>query len=442
MSVQPEKDTVVDTDRPKTFLDGTWSWSSPSSWPLSIRFLPIGIAFAAIYIALFFPDTFGDFTTKLTADTTCIGTFNYTFQIARAKHHAETLSTHDWEIGTTAEAILELISPEKAVFSSDPFPGGKIPYGYWSMDEALSYVFENENVRIHGEPTLVYNNYSVSDPAALGVSAVMIGQSSQGWYKAAEAQKDYLVNDAPRYRNGAISHRVEVAELWSDAMFMFPPFLAYYGVASKDVGLLREAVRQIELYRDVLMIKEGKAEGLWRHIVGPSEKADEGAWSTGNGWAAYGIARVRATIAGWSTSAGIMQDAIARLDRYIEEIINGAIRTDDQECGLLKNYLDDDTWLSETAGTTLLTAAAYRAVMFKGQSITGRDRVLRWADQKRRALVKHVDEDGVARPVVDSLEHNQREPFEGINPEGESFLLLLGAAWRDCCCAGVCSADA
>jgi hypothetical protein len=439
MSDKQPKDRKDGAKDIKTFLDNNWSWADPSSWPLSVKFLPIGVAIVAIYIATYFQGTFGDIPSKIFADNSCHGTFNYTFNITGAKYHAEELATHDWEIGTAGEALLELLSPKKAVFGSNPFPRGKIPSNIFTMDDALVYVFHN--VRIWDGPTIVYNNYSVSDPASLGVSAVMIGQHWYGWLQAAGKQKDDLLNEAPRYGNGAISHRVEVAELWSDAMFMFPPFLAYYGVATKEVDLLKKAVEQIELYRDVLMIQEGQRKGLWRHIVGPSEKADDGAWSTGNGWVVYGMARVRATISGWPTSKEAMQVEIAALDRYMQETIDAVIATDDSPSGLLRNYLGDKSWFAETAGTSLITAAAYRLGMFMPPTAE-RDRILRWADKKRRAVFQHVDLDGVARPAVHSLKHDQREPFSGINPEGQSFLLMLGAAWRDCYCAGVCPPDA
>ncbi len=297
-------------DRPPTIFDPNWTWSNPSSWPLSIRFLPVGVAIIAIGLATYFPSVFGNPYGRLMVDNSCVGTFNYTFQIAAAKRHAENLATHDWEIGTAGQAILELISPQKAVFSANPFPNGKVPYNLIKMDEALLYVFENVRIWSEGE-TIVSNNYSVSDPASLGVSAVMIGQIWHGWAQAADEQKRYLLEKAPRHANGAISHRVEVAELWSDAVFMFPPFLAYYGVAMGDEGAVREAFRQVGLYRDVLMITDGDRKGLWRHIVGPSETADDGAWSTGNGWAAYGMARVRATLVGWEKGRDMMREEVS-----------------------------------------------------------------------------------------------------------------------------------
>ena len=137
---------------------------------------------------------------------------------------------------------------------------------------------------------------------------------------------------------------MDVAELWSDAVHMFPPFLAYYAVATEDLALMRAAVQQIKLYRDGLRIDSGDREGLWKHIVGPSDMADDGAWSTGNGWAAHGMARVRATISGWGPSREVMGKELAQLDRWVREILDGAMKTDNDESGLLRNYLGQDSW--------------------------------------------------------------------------------------------------
>lgn len=54
---------------------------------------------------------------------------------------------------------------------------------------------------------------AIGDPASLGVSALLIGKTDPAFLAAAERQKNYLFQ-APKWKNGAISHRVEVAELW------------------------------------------------------------------------------------------------------------------------------------------------------------------------------------------------------------------------------------
>jgi len=61
-------------------------------------------------------------------------------------------------------------------------------------------------------------------------------------------------------------------------VYMVPPFLAYYGVTTRNRTMLAESYNQIRLYRNYL--RDSK-QGMWKHIVlGPSGN-DEGFWSTG-----------------------------------------------------------------------------------------------------------------------------------------------------------------
>ncbi|KAK5120800.1 hypothetical protein LTR85_005867 [Meristemomyces frigidus] len=391
-----------------------WSWSDYGSWPLSVRWAPAYVALIGVFIVVYYVTYVGDPGLDMSSTESCIATFNYTFRINAARHQAEQLSTHSWELGTAGEAIEELVDPQKTVFGRDPFPNDKIPSQGLHLDQALIWLYQKIRTT---DQTLFDDDFAVSDPAALGA-------------------EENLLNEAPRYINGAISHRSEVAELWSDAVSMVPPFLAYYGVAMNDMNMIRTAFRQIQLYRDVLSINRGPKKGLWKHIVGPSELADEGCWSTGNGWAAYGMVRTRATISAWRPSSEVMTEEVKKLDQWVGEILDGAIETDDDESGLLRNYLGDDSWFGETSGTSLLTATAYRMAVLKPE-VFGQQKYLSWADHKREAVIERVDDDGFAKPAVDPLKHSSRKPTES-SPEGESFLLMMGAAWRDCVCAGVC----
>lgn len=436
---KPETATAEKTDGEPTTTGNVpqsepeFSWLNYSTWPLSVRWAPAFVLLLGVFIAVYYQNFMVDHGVDMSSTEACIGTFNYTFRINAARHQAEHLSTHSWELGTAAEAVTELINPEKSVFGANPFPRDRIPVQGLHLDQAIIWVYQK--IRMNDQ-TLFDDDWGVSDPAALGVSALMVGSRWYQYTDAAERQKDYLLNQAPKYINGAISHRQEVAELWSDAISMFPPFLAYYGVAKNDTDLIRTAFRQIQLYRDVLSINRGPKEGLWRHIVGPSEMADEGCWSTGNAWAAYGMARVRATITGWRPSNATMTKEKRQLDQWIGEILDGAIKSDNDDSGLLRNYLGDDSWFGETSGTTLLAAAAYRIAVLN-PSRFGQEKYLTWADRKRAAALERVDDDGFAKPAVNPLKHGSREPVES-SPEGESFLLMMASAWRDCVCAGVC----
>lgn len=428
-----KNDRVIGSDDSEKVLgeaDVEVSWANPFTWPAAVYIALILVSAAAYFSRFLIEPSFDTATPEL-----CRSTFNYTFRVNAARTQIERLSTHSWEYGTGVEAMLELLDPERTVFTSDPFPADKIQKLPLKRPQGILWM--QRHIRTKGEPTLYADDYSVSDPASMGVAALLLGQRDSKSFQAAMKQKDYLINDAKKYSNGAISHRVEVAELWSDAISMVPPFLAFYAVAANDLDLMKEAVKQCKLYREVLMVDSGSKKGLWKHIVGPSEMADEGAWSTGNAWAAYGMVRVRATISGWRPSNETMSQELQHLDQWIGEILDGAIRTDDDESGLLRNYLGDNDWFGETSGTALLAAAAYRMAVLNPATF-GQPKYVDWAHQKRQAVLERVDENGFAYPAVNPLKHASREPIRE-SPEGESFLLMLGSAWRDCVCAGVCT---
>ncbi len=71
-------------------------------------------------------------------------------------------------------------------------------------------------------------NSAVGDPASLGVSAILLGQSDSDYLGASDRQADYILNQAPKWSNGAISHRPDVPELWADNMAMSFPFCESY----------------------------------------------------------------------------------------------------------------------------------------------------------------------------------------------------------------------
>lgn len=413
------------------------TWLDPGTWSASLKFLPAYIALLGIFIAVYWNSWTQEHTTDISSPESCVGTFNYSFPVNAAIHQAHNEATRSWEIGYVFESTQQVFNPERSVFGSDPFPDGKIPNLGMRLDEASLYA--EPRLKPHGKVLFKEERDAVSDPAAVGIAAIMLSQKwgNNDFMAAATRQKEILLNEAPRYSNGAISHLLGEAQLWSDAVAMFPPFLAYYGVATDDLSMVRQAFREIALYRDVLRINGGRTKGLWRHIVGPAEDSDEGAWSTGNAWAAYGMARVRATITAWPNSNTTMAEEKNDLDTWIAEILSGAVMTDDDSSGLLRNYLGDSTWSGETSGTALLAATAYRMAVMRPE-VFAKSSYLDWMHRKRRAVIQRVDENGISRPAVNPLKPKSRAPFTGISPEGEGFILLLSTAWRDCVCAGIC----
>ena len=64
----------------------------------------------------------------------------------------------------------------------------------------------------------------------------------------------------------------------SDFIYMVPPFLAYYGVVTRNRTLLAESYNQIQLYRNYLF---DPTASLWKHVLLGVSQNDDGFWSTG-----------------------------------------------------------------------------------------------------------------------------------------------------------------
>lgn len=136
--------------------------------------------------------------------------FDPGFDIAAVASLAKSLPSHSWEFGTASETLLELYDPQHAVFGSGPFPVPTI-----SPSSSISLSYAQEKIVIgSGANGLSNGDGAVGDPASLGVSAVLLGMTEKKYLSAAKEEVEYILGEAPRWWNGAISHRVQYAELW------------------------------------------------------------------------------------------------------------------------------------------------------------------------------------------------------------------------------------
>ncbi|KAJ7279198.1 hypothetical protein C8J57DRAFT_1059548, partial [Mycena rebaudengoi] len=377
--------------------------------------------------------------------------FNPGFNISAVANVAKALPGHSWEYGTAVQALLEIYSPHLSVFGPAPFPAIPIPP---AEVPGLAYAAEKFEIGEHG---LANGNGAVGDPASLGVAAQMISPFNSTIATALQDDLDYIINEAPRWPNGAISHRFDVPELWADFVYMAPPTIAYIGAYTNNVSLIHLAYEQCGLYREVNLfgsntttpspLGTSPTNGRWHHIVGP-QSGDPGLWATGNGWAAAGMARVLATIikAPAARHAPWRAAALADLSGWIKEIIDGA-RASPLDQGLLRNYLDDTSvehGYGEIAGSTMLAAVAYRMVILDPKAFPAATYVV-WADSIRKVLGgadslgnPHITSTGVATPAVNPFWWLSPEPWTVGSPEGNNFVVLMYAAWRDCVFARLC----
>ncbi|KAH6900997.1 hypothetical protein BKA70DRAFT_1159118, partial [Coprinopsis sp. MPI-PUGE-AT-0042] len=174
--------------------------------------------------------------------------FSPGFDVEKVAARAQDFATRSWEFGTTAQALLELYDPEYSVFGNRSLP---VPTLTRAATRSLAYASRSIKFGF-GSDSLADGGGASADPASLGVSAILLGKMETIYAEKAKETIVWLMNQAKRHSNRAISHRRDVVELWSDYVYMAPPFLAYYGASMKHEALILEAVEQCRSYRQVL----------------------------------------------------------------------------------------------------------------------------------------------------------------------------------------------
>jgi hypothetical protein len=194
------------------------------------------------------------------------------------------LAMSSWEIGTRAQALLELSVPSFSSLTPSPprsLPSSPSP----SINASLADIYTIARTTVaalpppptngSGQPLFI-GDTSAGDPASAGIAVLIAnwthfrsGQHEGYDYAgAATAQVQYLFGpEVPKTSDGAISHRVSQLQLWyvrqaasptalqrqrktfhtgrSDSVYMVPPFLAYYGMTTNNQSMLQEAYTQV-----------------------------------------------------------------------------------------------------------------------------------------------------------------------------------------------------
>ncbi|KAG8847045.1 hypothetical protein FRB96_001695 [Tulasnella sp. 330] len=356
-----------------------------------------------------------------------------------------------WEAGTRAETILEVDFPELSVFSSE-YLSFASPYTPEALTSVISIAQTAVSNRTSDSTQLWGASSSAGDPTSLGVVVLLANRThssddSTQYAQAAQEQLELILTGTPRIENGlaagAISHRTDSVALWSDFMYMTPPFLAYYGAITNNVTLILEAYNQISLYRSALF---SPSASLWQHIYCPGAYSaaynnfnDSGHWATGNGWAAAGMLRVLATMKN-SPQASQFHSQQNDLSEWITEIHAGMANVLPAS-GVFNNYVDiangtrvpsiEHAWnFPDASGTALFAGTVYRHVTLSNPA--NYTKIVEAAETARNALYAkngstHFDGEGWLMPVVDPHVFAQAGNH---SDEAQSFVLQLENSWQ------------
>jgi rhamnogalacturonyl hydrolase YesR len=294
-----------------------------------------------------------------------------------------------WEHGVAMQAMVELGNDEQALLMAREAVLRQAP---------------------DGRLAVVYTDNGVTDPAASGEGVLHAYELSgdADLKQAADEMLGYLLTKAPRSESGVIYHTLDSPEIWSDSLYMAPPFMAVAGAHT-------EAVAQIDGVRSVLWNADGR---LFSHRWHDGDKrfVNGRFWGGGNGWAAAGFSRV---IAALPAGMGPEKDRIARYER---ELLDGCIAHMNSD-GLFHDFVDEPEAFLEVNLSQMLAYSIFRGVA--GGWLD--DAYLEPAGRMRAAAHASVDGNGFVTGVCGA-------PFfdrPGRSTEGQAFFLLMEAAHRD-----------
>lgn len=378
-----------------------------------------------------------------------------------------TMQRSSWEQGSASQALLE-------GYASGMLPSG-LHYIYGLVhDSAVRQAAD-------GRLSVLLNGNGTSDPGA--VDPACIGESfyflldlchtqpgsldrvdEKRFEDSIDKMLSFILDSCPRApvpqtshspEDLLLSHRVDSVQIWSDAVYMLPPFLAsaaahyaHHPDANHDsVDLLRRALQQVVLASEVLQASTGE----WSHIydLGKRQFQRKAFWGVGNGWVCGGIIRVFRILArlfvdlpalhpvkeAWTSDQSMISLRTKCYDILLATI-EGTLRHIREEDHLFHDVLDDRASFVETNLSQQLSYTLYRLLalhlddssrdILSWPALPG-DTVTLWqkrADNLWEAAVRKTDKWGFVRDVCGSPTFNKA----GTAAEGQAWAILMEVA--------------
>lgn len=135
-----------------------------------------------------------------------------------------------------------------------------------------------------------YSQKTVNSTAPMSTVLSLYEENNREEYlKVCVDIAEYIVNEAPRTREGGFEHTVTEdvpgfkEQIWADTLFMVCIFLARLGKATGEMKYLMEAGKQLEIHHQVL---KDKSTGLFYHGWNCEQKhwMSGALWARANAW--------------------------------------------------------------------------------------------------------------------------------------------------------------
>ena len=260
-----------------------------------------------------------------------------------------------------------------------------------------------------GRTCMLGSNNNVTDPVAAGYGILKCHElfGDEKYKKAADRLYDYCKNRAPRNAAGTVYHINNHREIWSDSIYMLPPFLAAYG----DYD---ECLKQIRGYRACLWNSD---KNLYSHRWSDDENCfiNVHCWGGGNGWAAASFAIIYELLP-------VGQQAYkTEIATYLAELLDGLQATVCPD-GLFNDFVGEPDSFVETNLSQMAAFAVFKSV--KTGAID--TKYLEFAQRMKEGALAKVDEYGYVQGAAGSPSFGS----PGTSTEAQAFLLMMLAAER------------
>ncbi|MFD2330558.1 glycoside hydrolase family 105 protein [Cohnella sp. GCM10020058] len=246
--------------------------------------------------------------------------------------------------------------------------------------------------------------------------------------KAGEVAR-WLIDEAPRTKNGAFEHTVtEKAsfseQIWADTVFMAVLFLARTARMSGEGRIALEALRQVRRHLEALQDEEtGLLFHGWDCEAG--NRMSGARWNRANAWIAVGVPMILEETEALCGDDALLADIKGRYIRLAEALV----RHQDAG-GLWPTVLDRPGFYAETSGSAGIACGLYKAARMGlvPEALAGR------ADRAVPAVLAAIGPDGAVAgvsggtPVLPSVEAYGEVPvFPTLYGQGLTLLLLTEA---------------
>ena len=213
----------------------------------------------------------------------------------------------------------------------------------------------------------------------IGLGEVYKATGNKLCFEIMKNQADYLLNEAPRLKNGAIIHTDPYAkfgrQMWADTIFMAGLFLAYMGELTDNQAYIDEAMNQLAIHIDVLQAEDGMLYHGWDETLGNHIGCK---WGRANAWVSVGIVE--------------MLDYLPADERMCEALKKqlDAIAPWQKDNGLWRTVLDGGFSYLEAS-----SAYGFGYAILKGVRLGILDKkYLAMVDKMKETLYLNVDEEG------------------------------------------------